>query len=169
MRETWLRPNRRALWFGSVPPLVVAALGAWLAWGSTVSAPRAWQWIVLVAALAAQLVRPRVAYLKGHVLFYLRAGRPIAVPVAIVEAFFVGRGPTTLPGALGTKETMNLVARLAERETDWARRDVKRSLGSWCDSYVTIRGTWCEPLEPELIRRLNRRLKEVKTELEIVR
>jgi hypothetical protein len=38
---------------------------------------------------------------------------------------------------------------------------VKPALGAWCDSYVTIRGTWCEPLNGELIRRLNRRLREV--------
>jgi hypothetical protein len=41
---------------------------------------------------------------------------------------------------------------------------VKPSLGTWCGGYVTIRGTWCEPLQPDLIRRLNRRLKEVKTQ-----
>jgi hypothetical protein len=96
------------------------------------------------------------------VLFYLRSGQPLAVPVEIVEAFFVGQGPATLPGGLATQETANLVARLAQRATEWAERDVKRALGRWCGGYVTIRGTWCEPLNTDLVRRINRRLAEVK-------
>jgi hypothetical protein len=31
---------------------------------------------------------------------------------------------------------------------------------------VTIRGTWCEPLNNDLVRRLNRRLKEVQTQID---
>jgi hypothetical protein len=78
-----------------------------------------------------------------------------------VEAFFLGQGPAKLPGSPNAQQTVNLVARLAQRETDWARREVKPALGNWCDGYITIRGTWCEPLDNELVRRLNRRLKEV--------
>ncbi len=33
MQQAWLRPNRRALWLGTVPPLAVAALRAWVAFG----------------------------------------------------------------------------------------------------------------------------------------
>jgi hypothetical protein len=177
MRETWLRPNRRAIWFGCVPPLVLGALGGWLVW-TTAEAATAWRWIGLagvavglglVAALVVQLFRPRIAYRDGRVLFYLRSGRPIAAPAGVIEAFFVGRGPAPLPGKLSRQETMNLVARISQRETDWSRKEVKHSLGDWCDGYVTIRGTWCEPLDPELIRRLNRRLREVKAELESAR
>lgn len=175
MQETWLRPNQRAIWFGCIPPLGIAVLGAWLTFGAADARHTAWRWtggaltlvgVALAASLVAQLRRPRIAYRDGHVLFYLRAGRPIAVPADVVEAFFLGKGPATLPGALGSRETVNLVARLAQRATEWARQDVKPSLGNWCGGYVTIRGTWCEPLEGELIRRLNRRLKEVQTELD---
>ncbi len=48
--------------------------------------------------------------------------------------------------------------RLADRATDYAQRDVKPALGSWCNHYVTIRGTWCEPLSLALVTRLNTRL-----------
>lgn len=178
MRETWLRPNRRAIWFGCVPPGAVAALGAWLAAAGTnpnnrmlsvLGAVLAAGGLAAIGVLLAQLRRPRIAYDDGHVLFYLRAGRPIAVPVAIVEAFFLGQGPAKLPASLPQQESVNLVARLSQRATKWARHDVKPSLGNWCDGYVTIRGTWCEPLGAELVRRLNRRLKEVKLDVEASR
>jgi hypothetical protein len=175
MSETWLRPNRRAIWFGCVPPAAVALLGAWLAFAPTNSTVSMWRWtgalllaigLPMIALLGAQLRRPRIAYRDGYVLFYLRARQPIAVPVDIIEAFFLGQGSAKLPGRLERQESVNLVARISQRATEWARQDVKASLGNWCDGYVTIRGTWCEPLGTELVRRLNRRLKEVQTELD---
>jgi hypothetical protein len=119
--------------------------------------------LAIVAALVRQTFRPRIAYGDGHVLFHLRSGEPFAVPVHIVESFFVGQGPVTLPGGMqNRRQTANLVARLSQRETEWARREVKPALGKWCDSYVMINGTWCESLDDALLRRLNRRLHEVK-------
>jgi hypothetical protein len=174
MRETWLRPNRRAIWFGCVPPAMVAAFGLFLVVGASASNSQWLRWVgvalvagsvALIAALVAQSRRPRIAYQNGRVLFYLRASRPIAVPVGIVEAFFLGQGPSTLPGGLQRQESINLVARISQRANEWASQDVKPSLGNWCDGYVTIRGTWCEPLGTDLVRRLNRRLKEVQTEI----
>ena len=44
---------------------------------------------------------------------------------------------------------------------EWRRSETKPSLGHWCDGYITIRGTWCEPLSIELVNRLNTRLFEV--------
>ena len=118
--------------------------------------------IVMLVGLLQQLFRPRIAYRDGYVLFYLQARGPIAVPVQMVEAFFLGQGPAyRSAAALSKAETVNLVARLSQRATEWAQLDVKPALGRWCDGYVTIRGTWCEPLTGELIRRLNRRLSEV--------
>ena len=175
MRETWLSTNRRAILFGCLPPLVIAAAGAWLTFGS-LSAENAhpWRWVGIVligiglttiAGLLRQLSRPRVAFDDAHVLFYLRSGKPIAVPVDIVEAFFAGQGPAHLPVVPKQPQAVNIIARLARRHTEWAERTVKPALGKWSDSYVTIRGSWCEPLDGETIRRLNRRLKEVKDEL----
>jgi hypothetical protein len=101
------------------------------------------------------------------VLFYMRLGRPIAVPVGIVESFFLGQGPAHLPAMPKQPHTVNLIARLSQRHTEWASQQVRPSLGKWNEGYVTIRGTWCEPLDGELIRKLNRRLKEVKDATEV--
>jgi len=168
MRETWLKPNRRAILFACVPQLVFAAVGAWVALGASGSLVR---WIgaalaavagFMIVALLAQLRQPRIAYGDGQMLLYLQSGPPIAVPVRVVEAFFLAQGPAQLPGRnQNAQQAVNLVVRLAQRETEWARRDVKPALGNWCDGYITIRGTWCEPLDSEVVRRLNRRLKEV--------
>jgi len=171
MHEIWLRPNRRALWFGAVPPLLIAAIGMWMA--TSASFANAWirsvgitllvLAVLILVAIGRQFLRPRIAYRDGYVLFNLRAGSPITVPIEYVEAFFVGQGPALLPGRTAENEkTYNLVARLAQRQVDWANREVNPALGNWAEGYVTVRGTWCEPLEQELVRKLNRRLKEVK-------
>lgn len=170
MREIWLKTNRRALMFGMLPPLLLVVLGAVLSW-KELSFDLAWlKWLgvafcvvggFLLAVLATQLHRPRVAYDDGQVLFYLRTGPPLVVPVELVEAFFIGQGPVMIPGAPQHDVSVNLVARLSQRDSSYAQRDVKSALGAWCDSYVTIRGTWCESIDKELVRRLNRRLREV--------
>lgn len=169
MRETWLHPNRRAILFGSVPPLIVTLLCAWLGVSDVFGTVGAWigvagfmLGVVTSGAIILQMRRPRIAFENGHVLFNIRSGPPIAVPVEIVEAFFAGQGPAHLPVVNTQPQTVNLVARLARRNTEWASQQVKEALGSWDDSYVIIRGSWCEPLDGELIRKLNRRLKEVK-------
>jgi len=176
MNETWLRTNRRAIWFGCVPPLIIALVGGWIVFRATGHGGGWSRWLGaalvvvgsgIVVMLLRQLRRPRIAYRNGQVLFYLQSGSPIAVPANIVEAFFVGQGPAMLPGGSQNKhQSMNLVARLSQREAEWARREVKPALGQWYDGYVTVRGTWCEPLVPELIRRLNRRLTKVKSQID---
>lgn len=174
MRETWLQTNRRAIWFGTSFPLVQIALGAGLVW----AAPPEIEWpkwlglgmiavgSCLVVVLLVHLRRPRIAYDDGQVLFHLQNGPPIPVPVELVEAFFIGQGPLMLPGAPQHDVSINLVARISQRDPSYAQREVKLALGAWCDSYVTIRGTWCEPLDGEVVRRLNRRLREVSEERE---
>lgn len=169
MRETWLHPNRRAILFGCVPLLIATLFCAWLATSATSGTIGSWVGVVgsvlgfvVSGAVAFQLRRPRIAFENGHVLFNMRSGRPIGVPVEIVEAFFAGQGPAHLPLVSNQPQTVNLVARLARRNTEWASRPVREALGSWNDSYVIIRGSWCEPLDGELIRKLNRRLKEAK-------
>jgi hypothetical protein len=171
MREVWLGTNRRAIWFGTCPPTLIAILGAWLAWRGVDLTPIWTRWlgvaliaigVVLVVALLTQLRQPRIAFANGELLFYLRSGPPLAVPLEIVEGFFLGQGPSMLASHAPRDETtVNLVARLSERDPQWHDRDVKPALGKWGDGYVTIRGTWCEPLNAEVVRRLNRRLREV--------
>jgi len=74
----------------------------------------------------------------------------------VVECFFLGQAASMLPGR-GHQQTRvaAVVVRLAESAEDWKQRDVKPALGSWCDGYITIRGTWCEPLSVDVINRLN--------------
>ena len=166
--EVWLRPNRRILLVSLVP---VAGIGATSLAISTVtqSPPMKWGAIALLAlsavmalVLARQLLRPRIAYRDGQVLFYLGPSSPIAVPVEVVEAFFLGQGPANLPGYDSEQtESVNMIARLSQKYPEWSQREVKRALGNWCDGYVTIRGTWCETLNEQTVRRLNRRLAEV--------
>jgi hypothetical protein len=169
MTEIWLRPNRRVLTIALIPAAVFAAAGYAI---SVIGGNAAWRWLgwaqaaigcVLVLGLIGQLWRPRIAYRAGDVLFYLRAGAPVAVPAEVVEAFFLGQGPANLP-TVGQQqpETVNLVARLSQKAPEWSHVEVKPALGRWCDGYVTIRGTWCEPLDGEVIRRLNRRLRELR-------
>ncbi len=173
MHETWLKPNRRVLGFACVLPAALAGIGLWIVLSTRQADGYIWRGlgmglllaaVFLIVLLIRQLVRPRIAYRDGHVLFYLRSGGPVSVPAEFVEAFFLGQGPARLPGG-GTSraESVNLVARLSQRQTEWAQQVVKPALGQWCDGYVTIRGTWCEPLGTGVIRRLNRRLHEVKT------
>jgi hypothetical protein len=176
MRETWLRTNRRALGFGTVPPALLAILGMGLVARGTTGDSNWLTWLGvtiavlcggLVAAILMQMRVPRVAYQNGEVFFNLRSGPPIAVPVELVEAFFIGQGPLMIPGSQSRADaTVNLVARISQRDPSYAEREVKPALGRWSESYVTIRGTWCEPLNGELVRRLNHRLREVTEERE---
>jgi hypothetical protein len=154
-----------------VPAIGLALVGAALLGATEGGLVRGVAWalvgtgVVLVIGLVGQLGRPRIAFRNGNVLFYLRSGAPVAVPAEVVEAFFLGQGPTKLPSVGGKPaETVNLVARISQKAPEWAKVEVKPALGNWCEGYVTIRGTWCEPLDGEVIRRLNRRLREIREE-----
>lgn len=171
MTEVWLHPNRRVLLLAMFPALALGVLGGLLVretesslihilgmMGLAIS-------LMMIVGLVRQLASPRIAYRQGHVLFYLKSARPFEVPVKTVEAFFQGQGPAHLPSDKQYQtKSVNLVARLSQKFPDWQHREVKPALGSWDEGYVTIRGTWCEPITLEVIRRLNRRLKEVSTE-----
>lgn len=167
--EVWLHANRRVLLMALVPTLGLAMVGFALMRIAESGIVQGLGWglggagVLLAIELIVQLRRPRIAFQNGEVLFNLRAGKPVAVPVECVEAFFLGQGPANLPNVGGKpKETVNLVARLSQKAPQWAKVAVKPALGAWCEGYVTIRGTWCEPLDGEVIRRLNRRLREIR-------
>ncbi len=166
--EVWLSANRRILVLAMLPVLALDVLGAILLVNYESVVLRAIAWGILaistclLVGLVQQFSRPRIGYRNGQVLFYLKAGAPIGVPTEVVEAFFLGQGPAFLPGQKNQKtETVNLVARISQRAPEWAKQNVKPALGRWCDGYVTIRGTWCEPLTGQVIRRLNKLLGEV--------
>ena len=121
--------------------------------------------LILAIGLLHQFRQPRLAFRDGFVLFYLKAGSPIEVPVQIVEAFFLGTGPSHLPinNAEETK-SMNLIARLSRRQPEWHEREVKQALGEWSDGYVLIRGTWCEPISEQVLNSLNGKLHQISKE-----
>src|SRR5690606_29962750 len=84
-----------------------------------------------------QMRLPRIGFERGEVLFYLRAASPYRVPVDKVECFFIGQGPTLRPGGKSQNEqTVTVVTRLAEGAKQYHARQVKPSLGAWCDGYV---------------------------------
>jgi len=169
MTEIWLHANRRVLLLAMLPVTLLGGIGGMVFLSKEIPFP-GWLGIgglgvagLLLLGLVRQIFQPRIAYRGECVLFYLKASGPISVPRNIVEAFFQGEGPAHLPGTSGQQtKSVNLIARLAQRETHWQRREVKSALGSWEDGYVTIRGTWSEPITGEVIRRLNERLAEVK-------
>ena len=159
MTETWLLPNRRALALGMILPAFFLVCGLALVARSPASLTY-WLGVVLscaggglVLVLARQMYLPRIAHRDGTVLFYLRSGSPIAVPVESVDCFLLGREPCTIPGA---KETLTVVARLSTRDEEWDRVCVKSALASWSNHLVTIRGAWCQPLDVDVVKRLNR-------------
>ena len=78
----------------------------------------------------------------------------------------MGQGPAKFGhGKIPETEAQNVVVRLAEAATEWHHREVKPALGHWCDGYVTLRGAWCEPIDADVLERLNKRLVTVKREL----
>jgi hypothetical protein len=170
--EIWLRTNARAVLFGMILPAAIAILGLAVVTGLGGNSPPVWLralggvflavGLAAIAGLAWQLKRPRLAYQPGELLIWLRGGAPFRVPIDAVECFWLGQGPSMLPGKRHENtEAATIVIRIADKAVDWRHREVKPQLGMWCEGYVTIRGTWCEPLNIDLVNRLNLRLAEL--------
>ncbi len=173
--EIWLRTNVRALGVGLVVVMflllsgVSAVLiadrypwGIWLkitGWGAIVVCG------YVSLSLLYQMRVPRLAYQDDEMLVYLRSATPVRVPIEVVELFFAGQGESMTPGsAAGSTRSRTVVIRLAEAATQWHDLPIRTALGQWQEAYIILRGTWCEPLTPEIFKRLNRRLAEVHRE-----
>lgn len=163
----WVRTNPRpflaalcAVALVSVGLVLVAAFAwnvIWLRWvlGTLIFVSLAYSvWLVWQARL------PRVGLKDEKLLLFLTASRAIPVPLEHVECFLLGQGPTFL--GKSKSETATLSIRIAERATEFQQQNVLRFLASWCNGYVTIRGTWTEPLTVDLVRRLNSQLADAK-------
>ncbi len=175
MPEVWLRSNRRALLVGMILPglwlvialaaaVVAAATGqSWLliALAVAIALPPLW----MLGGLAFAMTIPRLAYEQGELLVYFDLSQPARLPIDVVEVFFLGQGPSELPKLAGREpETQNVIVRIAESATEWKHRDVRPAIGHWCEGYITLRGSWCEPITRDVMQQLNRRLAEVQRE-----
>jgi hypothetical protein len=166
MAEVWLRTNRRAVLWGMLLPGAVALTGGLLAagypqlggWGRLLGAGLIALGALSLAALAWQLRQPRLAYADGHLAVFLRRGAPIRVPLDVIECFLLGRAASHLPSRGKGLKTSTVLIRLCPQADQWARGDVDPRLGQWRDSHFIIRGTWCEPLSADVVRRLNAQL-----------
>ncbi|HTN75392.1 MAG TPA: hypothetical protein VL096_09100 [Pirellulaceae bacterium] len=117
----------------------------------------------VVLLLAYQMSLPRLAFDGANLLVYLQSSQPIAVPIEIVELFFMGQGDSYLPVASdGMTKSRTVVVRLALDAPQWHNLPLKSAFGEWRDAYILLRGTWCEPLTPAVIKRLNQTLAEVR-------
>ena len=131
-----------------------------------------WRWvlafIVVGVAWAAlrelrQLLTPRLAGNGDRVVVGLAAGHRYEIPLDVVECFFLGQADTGLTtAAMVGAEARTVVVRLAEKASQWHRRDVPARWGHWCDGYITLRGTWCEPISVERVNALNHELAQWK-------
>jgi len=168
-REVWLRPNRRVLAL-VIASLTILLIGVGVVIASmqhiavTVIGGGLIALVLLLMAIALRAMRrPRLAYEDGFLLVQLGSRQPHRVPITLVECFFLGQGPSLLPpaklaGEKDSPESSTIVVRLAESADAWKHIEVRPSLGLWCDGYITIRGTWCEPINADRMAALNQRL-----------
>lgn len=172
MTEPLLLGNRRIGSFFAGLAVVGIALGI----GCYLTASGPFKWFALAGCLLSALLLipsiwiclfPRLAISDDELLVYLRSGSPFRVPLDAVEVFFIGQGavkgeepghPHGYQGAVAA----NVIVRLAEAATEWKQRDVNQPLGVWADGYITLRGLWCENIDAEVLKRMNRRLAEIK-------
>ena len=175
MSETLLASNRRV----GVALAVLATLSCALTgWCVLSDVPLPWRigsagllllgLCLLIAALWI-CFRPRLAIQGDELVVYLNAGKPLHVPLEVVEVFFIGQGavsgeepgqPKDYRGAVAA----NVIVRLAESADEWHRRDVNLTLGVWRDGYISVRGLWCENINASVLQRMNHRLAACKRE-----
>src|SRR5687768_70368 len=127
MNEVWLRTNARLYLLPAAGLAIICLLSGVVIQVSGLGKTMGEPWFVVAAVgltVAAGLAllsrRPRLACDGTNVRFYVRAGSPVDVPVELVEAFLLGRGPTYLPGhADDSTETTTLVVRISERAEEF--------------------------------------------------
>jgi hypothetical protein len=167
--EIWLRTNPRPYWAALIIPLVLlVGCAGCLSAAASVGAmwPYGWAGSVLgflaVALTGMFLWRAQSPVLvrdQSNLLLHFGAAPPVAIPIEVVECFFVGHGDTLMKDRLGKEvETSTIILRIAESAKEWHHREVAPAFAHWCEGYITLKGTWCEPIGPDLLRALNQRL-----------
>ena len=191
--DPWLR--------GNVRPVLVAAAATMLS-GSLIitaliafAAPAWLQGVVGVllaagtattAALAVESARPRLSRRGDMLIMRLAPWHEEAVPLAVVECFFLGSSPVgkhpassccggsddaaseLTSAARGDRAPVRrrgtLAIRLAERAEKYSQRAISLPWGGWARGTIVVDGMWCEPLTPTLLRDLTDRLVAAKRE-----
>jgi hypothetical protein len=174
MTQILLRGNRRFGMLCAVAGMIGLLLGSWLVLANQNFIPRIAGGLSLLISTPTLWVcwqfffKPRMAMTNDELLVYIRSsGKPLRVPLDVGEVFFMGQGAVrgTEPGHPKKHEgtiAANVIVRLAESATDWQRRDVQLLLGVWRDGYITIRGLWCEDIQQDLLKLMNRELLQAK-------
>lgn len=185
--EIWLRGNVRPVLVAVAASLISSGLilGVMLTFKAPLWAVVAVS-VFLVAgglttlALAFESSRPRLRR-RGNVLeVRLAPWHRDEVPLEVMECFFLGSSPvgkhpsTSSCGSASEEHDEStgapprrrgtLAIRLAERATDYSQRAVSLPWGGWARGTIVVDGLWCEPLSPDLIRELTRRLVAAKRE-----
>ena len=117
------------------------------------------------------LKQPRLAISDSELWVYIQVTKdPVRVPLEAVEVFFIGQGAVTgsVPGQTDEYKgavAANVIVRIAERATEWHSKEVNQWLGIWQEGYITLRGLWCEDINQELLKKMNRKLLENKRRL----
>ena len=161
-----------AIWFGTALPVTIALVGVLLMIGWPGFAPPTWLARAALYWFSRSFDRgPALAF--GSLLGVSGGSSPdlAAIGSTLRRADRSGRvflarsgsdHATRQENARG--EAAAIVIRIADAAPESRHQDVKPQLGKWCEGYVTIRGTWCEPLSIDLTNRLNHRLAEVTCE-----
>ena len=169
--EVWLRTNRRALGLflilllglalAGLSGIAIAEMYGLGTWMHMLSIATIFASLLLAAMVAYQMTLPRLAYEQGNLLVYLQSAEPLQIPVEAVELFFLGHGASLVPDTHDRpSKSRTVVIRLAEAATQWHDLPIRTAFGESRESYLIVRGTWCEPLTVDLLQSLNRRLAE---------
>lgn len=134
------------------------------------------------AAVAVESARPRLARHGEMLLVRLAPWHQEAVPLEVMECFFLGSSPVgrhpaasrcggsadePQPSAASDapiRRRGTLAIRLAERAHEYSDRSVSLPWGGWARGTIVVDGMWCEPLSPALVRDLTSRLVAAKRE-----
>lgn len=116
--------------------------------------------------------QPRMAITDAELWVYLLPNfqKPFRIPLESVEVFFIGQGAVsgTEPGhpdGYGGAVAANVIVRLAESAKEWHHRDVHLLLGVWDEGYITVRGLFCENIDQDVLKTMNRELMNRKRKL----
>ncbi|EAQ81453.1 hypothetical protein [Blastopirellula marina] len=104
---------------------------------------------------------PRIRYDHPYLVLRFPGAGIFRVPLEAVECFFIGVAKYE-PSGSSPRESVAVVVRLAERAREWKQRDVPAEYGRWCDGYIVLDGTWCEPIAEAKVLQLNRWLIDAK-------